>query len=139
VDYLNFDPQRDLEELKAEEAAASPLPGDTVLRFPDPGFEAAVREIIGKPEEDIIASDVAEITDLDVSGRGIADLTGIEYFAALKVLDCRENRLTTLDVSHNFALKKLYCSHNLIPYPSDIKGLNFKRVTFFVFAPQDKE
>jgi hypothetical protein len=134
---VDFDPQQDLEALKAR-AAASPLPADTVVHFPDPNFEAAVRELIGKPVEegDLLAGDLAGITRLDVSGRGIADLTGIEYFAALEWLDCSDNRLTTLDLSHNPALKKLYCSGNLIRYPSDIQGLSLKRLAYFVFHPQ---
>ena len=36
-------------DLSAEASPSSELPGDTVIRFPDPNFEAAVREIIGKP------------------------------------------------------------------------------------------
>ena len=37
---------------------------DTVITFPDANFEAAVREIINKPTGDILASDVAEVTEL---------------------------------------------------------------------------
>ncbi|MCL2004365.1 MAG: S-layer homology domain-containing protein [Oscillospiraceae bacterium] len=80
---------------------------DTVITFPDPNFEAAVRERIGKPTGDILVSDVAEVTELSVNGREISDLTGIEHFAALTWLFVWGNQLTTLDVSRNTALTRL--------------------------------
>ncbi|MFR6495764.1 MAG: leucine-rich repeat domain-containing protein [Ruminococcus sp.] len=36
------------------------------------------------------------VTELDISGCGIADLTGIENFSNLKKLNCAENRITDL-------------------------------------------
>jgi hypothetical protein len=93
------------------------LPDSTVITFPDPAFEAAVREAIGKPTGAITKGDVAGVTSLDVSGalevRGdIKDLTGIEYFTALTELICYCNQLTTLDLSRNTALTELNCSGN---------------------------
>ena len=41
--------------------------------------------------------------------RGITSLRGIEYFCNLTNLDCSGQPLTSLDVSKNTALKKLYC------------------------------
>ena len=81
--------------------------------------------------------EAASVTAIDVSGMGISELTGIEYFTALKtlncsnnqlnsstfdlskntaleVLDCSNNYLTALDVSKNTALKELYCYRNWI-------------------------
>lgn len=80
------------------------------VHFSDPNFEAAIRELLGKPTEDIFVSDVDMITELDVSGHDIADLTGIKYFKALEVLDCSWNNLTELDISQNIALRILDCS-----------------------------
>ena len=92
--------------------AVSEAPGDTVIRFPDPAFEEGVRDAIGKPAGDITIGDVAGIEELYVSGLGIADLTGIEYFTALKLLACRQNMLTALDVGRNAGLEELYCCMN---------------------------
>lgn len=85
---------------------------DNVIRFPDSNFEAAVRNVIGKPDGDITQDDVAEITSLHVSGCDIKDLTGIEYFTALEALNCISNQLTSLDVSKNTALRFLECNSN---------------------------
>ena len=42
----------------------------------------------------------------------IYSLQGIEYLSALRLLDCREQKLTELDVSHNTSLQYLYCGDN---------------------------
>lgn len=41
---------------------------------------------------------------MDCSYRGIADLTGIEAFVKLTILNCKYNQLTSLDISNNTAL-----------------------------------
>ena len=65
----------------------------------------------------IYAKDVADITELDVSGTfdAVGELTslmGIEYFTSLKKLNCNGNQLTTLDISNNTALTDLSCYDN---------------------------
>lgn len=42
----------------------------------------------------------------------INDLTGIEAFTNLTILDCGDNNLTSLDLSANTALQQLYCYDN---------------------------
>ncbi|MCL2811648.1 MAG: hypothetical protein FWD25_07145 [Clostridia bacterium] len=84
----------------------------SAIQFPDPRFEAEVRSIIEKPIGVITANDVAKITELYVSELGIEDLTGIEYFTALEILDCAWNNLTKLDLSSNAKLRKLECTGN---------------------------
>ena len=51
---------------------------------------------------------------IDVSSKGIVNLSGIEYFTAIKQLNCSFNNLTTLDVSKNTALTNLMCSNNIL-------------------------
>ena len=55
---------------------------------------------------------ISEIISLDIPSEGIADLTGIEDFAALNELYCFDNQLTSLDVSNNTALTHLLCENN---------------------------
>ena len=110
--------------------------------FPDVNFRAAVLELLnmdggGRTGGSMVTgadqATMAAYTSFYISGRGIADLTGIEHFAgllylycyynqlaeldvsnntALVFLDCEENQLTELDVSNNPALTTLYCSYN---------------------------
>jgi hypothetical protein len=58
--------------------------------------------------------EAASVTAIDVSGMGISELTGIEYFTALKTLNCSNNQLnsSTFDLSKNTALTILYCYDN---------------------------
>ncbi|WP_053976879.1 T9SS type A sorting domain-containing protein [Mangrovimonas xylaniphaga] len=82
--------------------------------IPDPKFEQA---LISLGYDDIIdgqvnTSAIGAITSLDVSSRGIQDLTGIEDFIALEELNCSKNKLPSLDFSNNTELKKLDCSFN---------------------------
>ena len=86
--------------------------GNTVINFPDPNFEAAVRYAIEKPTGAITRSDIAAVTTLDLADREITDLSGIEYFTALTELKSDGNQLTSLDVSKNTVLTKLNCSTN---------------------------
>ena len=58
--------------------------------------------------------EAASVTAIDVSSKGIADLTGIEYFTALISLNCSDNQLTALDLSKNTALEVLDCSNNYL-------------------------
>lgn len=74
--------------------------------------------------EHITHADVKDITELDVSCKGydydlqkyvygeLTSLQGIEYFESLTELNCKYNRLTSLDVSKNPVLTELDCDGN---------------------------
>ena len=52
------------------------------------------------------------VTSIDISRLGIQYLMGIEYFTALKELNCMTNNLSMLNLSNNIALEKLLCDGN---------------------------
>ncbi len=91
---------------------------DTYCRYtaiPDANFEAAL-EALGY---DDISSDgqvptalIEVVTSLNVSNKGIIDLTGIEDFIALENLYIVNNSFTSLDFSTNLNLKILDVSDN---------------------------
>ena len=60
----------------------------------------------------VLTANINTVWYLDVDNLNISDLTGIEDFSALTDLDCRENQLTSLDVSQNIALTYLSCEYN---------------------------
>ena len=62
----------------------------------------------------VLTSNINTITSLNVSNKGISDLTGIEDFIALTSLHCSYNALTSLDVSGLTALTYLRCSNNYL-------------------------
>lgn len=71
----------------------------------------------------ITATNISAITTLDLSNSNIKDLTGIENFTALNILDCSNNQLTTLDLSKNTNLQILYVTGNPLVY-LDLKNGN---------------
>ena len=83
---------------------------------PDDNFETFL-EINGMGngvfyDDYVTTANISGVTILDVSYNYIADLTGIEDFAALDTLWCLTNQLTSLDVSNNTALTFLSCADN---------------------------
>ncbi|WP_299684711.1 T9SS type A sorting domain-containing protein [uncultured Dokdonia sp.] len=63
---------------------------------------------------------------LDVSGNNISDLTGIEAFVNITVLNSNQNMLTSLDVSSNTALLELRCVQNQITTLNVSANLNLQ-------------
>lgn len=64
----------------------------------------------------------------------ISNLTGIEYFTNLKTLNCSNNELTSLDLSHNTNLTTLACENNHlavlnIQNLTYLNGTNYSRQT----------
>jgi Leucine-rich repeat (LRR) protein len=83
--------------------------------IPDLNFEKNLIALgidSGATDGKVLTNNVNKLTSLDVTGRSIADLTGIQDFVALTSLNCWSNQLTTLDVSKNVALTYLNCRYN---------------------------
>ena len=80
--------------------------------FPDSNFRNWVLSQDYGADGVLTSEELERVTSLDVRRLGIHDLKGIEYFTALKDLNCMTNKLTTLDLSHNKALEKLQCVGN---------------------------
>lgn len=68
----------------------------TVVTFPDPNLEAAVREAIGKPEGDIFQSDLKDLTRLRARSADISNLRGLEHATKLTRLDLVSNQISEL-------------------------------------------
>lgn len=90
--------------------------------FPDANFREYVTDTVLADSPDSKADDAALTAEqlnriatyswLDVSGREIKSLDGIELFTGLIELDCWNNQLTTLDISNNPLLRSLHCGNN---------------------------
>lgn len=61
---------------------------------------------------EIQVSEAEIVVGLDIDQRNIQSLEGIFYFINLKTLYCRQNQLTTLDISNNSNLETLDCRSN---------------------------
>jgi len=86
------------------------------VKIPDHAFKAC---LIGDPEintngdtEISVAEAQAFTRDIWCYDKNISDLTGIEAFVNITMLDCSHNQLSSLDISNNTDLKALYCYNN---------------------------
>lgn len=122
--------------------------------FPDDNFCRAVIDNMREKDGLVRTADcvltlrdwatLVSIDDLQVEGYGIRELTGVEYFPTLMVLNCRDNKisdlsplyaadlidldcgnnqLTEIDLSHWKKLVYLYCDCNLIS-ELDLSGVS---------------
>lgn len=83
--------------------------------IPDNNFEQALIDLgFDTPPLDnfVPTANIIGVSDLDLSQKNIADLTGIEDFLALKNLDCSDNLLTNIDVTQLSNLNILWCYDN---------------------------
>ena len=80
--------------------------------FPDSNFRNWVLSQDYGADGVLTNEELENVTSLDISRLEIHDLKGIEYFTALKNLNCMTNKLITLDLSKNTALEKLECVGN---------------------------
>jgi len=83
--------------------------------IPDTHFEQALIDLgidsDGIINGQVLTSDIETVITLDINHESINDITGIEDFPALELLDVSGNDLTILDVSNNIQLKELYASN----------------------------
>lgn len=89
-----------------------------IINFPDSNFKNALLNhdpiIDLNGDGEIQISEAAAFEDeVNVNSNNISDLTGIEYFTNIVALRCRDNSLTTLDLSQN-SLLLLDCGINLL-------------------------
>ena len=83
---------------------------------PDDNFEAYL-EANGMGngianDDSVTTANINTVETLNVIGLGITSMTGLKDFTALIYLDCRNNQLTSLNLSANTALTELDCSGN---------------------------
>ncbi|KIA86766.1 T9SS type A sorting domain-containing protein [Flavobacterium sp. AED] len=63
---------------------------------------------------EIQISEALNVSNLYLNNFEISNLSGIEFFTNLIILQCTDNKLTSLDVSKLTKLDSLFCSTNLI-------------------------
>ncbi|MBQ2062446.1 MAG: leucine-rich repeat domain-containing protein, partial [Oscillospiraceae bacterium] len=78
--------------------------------FPDGTFRSYVSTHFDTDGNGTLsASEIAEAETIDVSGKGVTSLKGVEHFSSLRFLSCQNNPLGSLDVKSNKMLDSLTC------------------------------
>lgn len=114
VDYIEEECQETDEEygMEAYSAASASVEIDEV-HFPDGIFREYVAGEFDVNGDGVLSEDeLNSVVEIQVGGKGISDLSGIEYFVNLEDLSCYDNKLAYLDVSQNTSLFNLSCFGN---------------------------
>ena len=82
--------------------------------FPDEDFRSFLLSQDFGSDAMLTPTEISTIYELNVSGKGISSLKGIEFFTNLIRLDCSGNNLTALNVSKNTKLSNIDVSRNNI-------------------------
>ena len=107
------------------------IPGLTYV--PDNNFEQALIDLSLDDVLDdyVVTSNINTVNDLNIRDLGIFDLTGIEDFAALEILNCGLNFLGELDLSQNTNLNYLIADNSGL-VALNVKNGNNTNVTTFI-------
>lgn len=116
------------EQENGASAQADPVDSEFVeinsTNFPDQDFLQYVKDNIdtadttGQKDGKLSQAERDAVTEISITNTNCTDLTGIAYFANLKILYCSDNKLTGLDMSGNPALEQLLC------YENNLESLN---------------
>ncbi len=88
---------------------------DTLI--PDINFENALISLgidMGAPDGKVPTANIISVKDLNISFKGVTNLTGLEGFVNLKNFYCNNNFFTSFDFSKNTFLEYLNCSSSLL-------------------------
>lgn len=92
------------------------------VHFPDPNLRAAIVEALGKsPGASVTTADMETFTQLDLTGKGIRDLTGLSHASRLEGLKLTNNLISDLTpISGMIQLGFLHIGDNVV---SDLSPL----------------
>lgn len=91
--------------------------------FPDAAFRAFVKRYDMDQGDALSEAECAAVVEMDCSGLGIGDLSGIEYFGRLTALDCSDNNIESLPLDDFPGMTSLQCGHNALAQ-LDISGIS---------------
>ncbi len=98
--------------------------------FPDVNFREYVKQFDTNRNGKFEQVELSVVTEIDVNGRSITTLKGIEYFSKLQRLKCFSNNLTALDVSKNTDLQFLWCFNNKLTTLNTGNNVNLTELSF---------
>jgi hypothetical protein len=99
---------------------------DTIVNFPDPGLEAAVRAALYRSADTdpIYAGELSSLTELNAGSRNIVDLTGLQYCGNLQLLFLWDNQIVDITRLQNLTnLQYLTLNNNQITNIGPLEGL----------------
>jgi len=84
-----------------------------IIEIPDTNFKTYLLENFDKNQDgEISLSEAKAVKEINCSNKGIEVLDGIEKFVNLESLDCSNNQIGELWLTHNKKLNRLSCAGN---------------------------
>ena len=80
--------------------------------FPDPNFRKYIKTYKAGGRDVLTVEEQRKVETIEVEGKNISNLKGIEAFPNLKELKCGNNSIQNLDLRQNPKLKTLKCNKN---------------------------
>ena len=105
---------------------------ERVIPIPDPALEAALRTALNKPTGGITEANLLTLTNLNLSGRGLTNLSGLEFARNLRILNIRANAFSDAAALWLILdqITPMYCLYTDVRRPgSDPAGYNTQLVT----------
>ena len=90
--------------------------------FPDDTFRVYVQEFDTDESGYLTPDEIAEVTRINLTSKGVTDLTGIKYFTSLESLNATGNSLTSLDMSDMTTVQLVMVSNNQLT-DIDVSGM----------------
>ena len=87
--------------------------------FPDPNFRNYIKTYKAGGRDVLTVEEQRKVETIEVEGKNISSLRGIEAFPNLTELKCGNNSIQKLDLRQNPKLKTLKCNKNQLP-PLDL-------------------
>ena len=122
----------DFPEAGVDSPSQPELPGGTV-HIPDTNLRSIIAEVLGKsPNAPITAEEMERLEELNVPGRGIQDLTGLQFATNVTFLQLEDNEISDLSpLAGLINLSRLYLHDNPVSDISPLRGLkNLVRLGF---------
>ena len=104
---------------------------------PDANFEQALFDLgidTFNGDQKVLSSAISVITDLDVSNKGIADLSGITDFVNLQSLNCEGNQLSSLDLRGLVVLSEFNSQFNPLLTCISVDDVTFATNNYLIDA-----
>ena len=96
--------------------------------LPDKAFREYLKQFDTNNDGKLAPAERYAVTEIDVEGKNISNLFGIQFFPNLKNLNCADNNLTSLDVSENTVLAELWCYGNKLTELDVSKNTKLKKL-----------
>lgn len=103
-----------------------------LTKIPDDNFEQALIDFgydTGALDDYVPTANITSVTNLDISSKNIADLTGIQDFESLRILNVSENQITNMNLlESSVLLEEFNCANNNLSALDISSNSNLKKL-----------